>query len=515
MNEAAAAQYDVVLTTFNAKFIHASFGLRYLYANMGELRPRTLLHEFDGTIAALDAVELILAFNPTIVGLGVYIWNAELSRQVVELLRAVRPDLVIVLGGPEVSHETELQPICSLASVVVVGEADLAFAQVCRDVLAGEMPPPIVRPPLPDLGLVNLPYADYSDHDIAHRVVYVEASRGCPFLCAFCLSALDKAVRRLPEDALLQALSDLHDRGLRNYKFVDRTFNLSVASCKRILGFFLDRLSPELLVHFELIPDRLPTELKSLIAAFPAGTLQFEIGIQTFNADVAARIDRRHDPAQIEANLRWLRAETGVHLHTDLIVGLPGESLAGFGQGFDQLHGLQPQEIQVGILKRLRGAPIAKHTARWAMAYAPSPPYEVLSTSVIPFVEMQRLKRFARFWGMIANSGHYVATLSCLLEGQPSAFGSFLALSDALGHRFGRSYALSSGRIVEALFEYGRATGVNERVISRALINDLVRTGRLPVPDFLRPFATEDERRLRKSTPAYREGRSRQDAHAG
>lgn len=503
---------DIVLATFNAKYIHASFGLRYLHANLGDLRPRATIVELDTGMAPIDAVELLLAHQPRIIGLGVYVWNATLTLAVVELLKALRPDLPVVIGGPEVSHEVDAQPLCALADVVVIGEGDLVFAEICRKLLAGEAVEHVVRAGLPDLAALKLPYDLYTDEDLAQRVVYVEASRGCPFLCAFCLSALDKGVRRFDEDAFLAALGALRDRGLRNFKFVDRTFNLSIASCKRILGFFLDRLDPALFVHFELIPDRLPAELKTLIAAFPPGTLQFEIGIQTFDADVAGRIDRRHEPTHIEANLTWLREHTGVHLHTDLIVGLPGESVAGFGVGFDRLFALGPQEIQVGILKRLRGAPIAKLTEAWGMVYSPAPPYEVLQTGAIAFAEMQAMKRFARFWGALANTGHYRHTLPLLLAGG-SPFARFFALSEALGARFGRSHAIASSRLVEALYEHGAAEGIALPTLGRALIADLLNTGRLPLPDLLRPYATEEERLIRKARPAPREGHARQEAH--
>jgi B12 binding domain/Protein of unknown function (DUF4080)/Radical SAM superfamily len=503
---------DIVLATFNAKFSHASFGLRYLQANLGALQPQSTIIELDSTIAPLDAAELLLSHNPRIIGLGVYIWNAELSLATVELLRALRPDVHIVLGGPEVSHEVDAQPLCALADVVVVGEGDLAFAEVCQSLLAGQPVAHVVQGGLPALGELVLPYALYTDDDLARRVIYVEASRGCPFLCAFCLSALDRGVRRFDEDRFLAALGTLHDRGLRSFKFVDRTFNLSVASCKRILGFFLERLDPTLFVHFELIPDRLPTELKTLIAAFPPGALQFEIGIQTLDLAVAARIDRRHDPVAIESNLRWLHDHTGVHLHTDLIVGLPGESVAQFAAGFDLLHSWEPQEIQVGILKRLRGAPIAKHTAEWGMVYSPRTPYEVLQTGAIPFADMQAMKRFARFWGQLANNGHYPHSLPLLMAG-PSAFASFFALSEALGARFGRSHAIAAGRLVQALYAYGVSIGIPAETIGRALVDDLVHTGRLPLPELLQPYASLDERKLRKARPTGGAGHERQDHH--
>ena len=271
---------DIVLTTFNARFRHTAFGLRCLLANMGPLQDRTELLELVCGVAPLAAVEQILALQPRLVGFGVYVWNAESTLAVVELLRALRPDIHIVLGGPEVSHEIGEQPLCALADVVVVGEGEVAFPDVCRRLLAGEPVAHVVQGGLPDLDHLVLPYALYTDTDIAQRVVYVEASRGCPFKCGFCLSALDVGVRRFDLDTLLDALDGLHDRGLRSFKFVDRTFNLSVRTCQAILGFFLERLSTDLFVHFELVPDRLPQSLKPLIAAFPPGVLQFEVGIQ-------------------------------------------------------------------------------------------------------------------------------------------------------------------------------------------------------------------------------------------
>jgi radical SAM superfamily enzyme YgiQ (UPF0313 family) len=214
-----------------------------------------------------------------------------------------------------------------------------------------------------------LPYDLYTDADIAHRVIYVEASRGCPYECEFCLSSLDVPVRNAPLEPFLTAMQHLLDRGVCQFKFVDRTFNLNLKISSAILRFFLERYRPGLFVHFEMIPDRLPQALRELIREFPPGVLQFEVGIQTFNEQVAKLISRRQDNARAEENLRWLREETGVHVHADLIVGLPGEDMASFAAGFDRLVALGPQEIQVGLLKRLRGTPIVRHDRDWGMVY--------------------------------------------------------------------------------------------------------------------------------------------------
>jgi radical SAM superfamily enzyme YgiQ (UPF0313 family) len=295
-------------------------------------------------------------------------------------LKLVAPQIAVVVGGPEVSHEVGAQRICALADFVVTGRGDVTFARLARAILAGPRPLAKVhageQPPLDSL---VLPYDEYSEEDLRHRHVYVEASRGCPFRCEFCLSALDRTAWPFPPDTLLAALRRLLARGARRFRFVDRTFNLKVDTGVRILQFFLDRIAAEPqdppFLHFELIPDRMPETLRAPIAQFPPGTLQFEIGIQTFDVGVQQRISRRQDNALAEGNLRWLRAHTHAHLHVDLIAGLPGEDLATFGAGFDRLVRLAPHEVQVGILKRLCGAPIARHALASGMRFNPDPPY--------------------------------------------------------------------------------------------------------------------------------------------
>jgi radical SAM superfamily enzyme YgiQ (UPF0313 family) len=446
---------DIVLATLNAKFLHAAFGLRYLLANLGDLRSRTTLAEFDIAQRPLEIVERLLALNPRLIGLGVYIWNVRETTDVVALLKRVRPKVQVILGGPEVSHETEGQEIVRLADAVIAAEADLEFPALCRRLLEGEAPPAkVIAADPPDLARVALPYDEYDDGDLAHRVLYVEASRGCPFECEFCLSSLDVPVRAFPLDPFLAAMRRLLERGARQFKFVDRTFNLNLRTSRAILEFFRNRPEPDLFLHFELVPDRLPPDLRAVIAAFPAGALQFEVGIQTFDPEVAARISRRQDYARLEDNLRWLRAATGVHLHTDLIFGLPGETLAGFATGFDRLLALQPQEIQVGLLKRLRGTPIIRHDAEWAMVYSPAPPYEILQNRSVDFATVQRVRRFARFWDLVANSGRFPHTAPLIWAGADSAFAAFLRFSDWLYGQAGRQHAIALPRLARFLGDY-------------------------------------------------------------
>lgn len=468
---------DIVLATLNAKFIHAAFGLRYLLANLGELRSRAVLAEFDIHQRPLEIVERILSHRPRIVGLGVYIWNVRETTEVVALLKRLQPHLYVILGGPEISYETDQQEIARLADCVVAGEADLKFAEICRAALAGRpVGAKLIPAGLPDLGGLALPYDEYTEADIAHRIVYVEASRGCPFECEFCLSSLDIPVRQFPLDSFLAALERLLARGVHHFKFVDRTFNLNLRVSRAILEFFRARYVPGLFLHFEMVPDRLPASLREAIAAFPAGALQFEVGIQTFNADVAARISRRQDYARLEENMRFLREQTGVHIHADLIFGLPGETVESFAAGFDRLLALRPHEIQVGLLKRLRGTPIIRHDAEWGMVYSPLPPYELLQNKLVDFGSVQRLRRFARFWDLVANSGRFLATAVLLWEDENSAFNAFLRFSDWLYGKTGRQHAIALPRLAGFIEEYLTAErGADAGQVEQSIRQDLER----------------------------------------
>lgn len=483
---------DIVLTTLNAKYIHTSFGLRYLMANLGPLRPCACIVEFDINQRPIDIVEKLLANNPRIIGFGVYIWNVAPTTEVIATIKRIRSDILVVVGGPEVSYETEGQKIVELADHVITGEADLRFAEVCTELLRQPSSLPragfgkIISSELPDFSHLTLPYILYTDDDVAHRIIYVEASRGCPFTCEFCLSSLDIPVRQTPLPALLGELQRLLDRGVKHFKFVDRTFNLNAKVSHAILEFFLARYRPGYFFHFEMIPDRLPESLREVIAKFPAGALQFEVGIQTLNETVGALINRRQNYERLEDNFRFLRNKTGVHIHADLIVGLPGETLESFAAGFDRLISLGPQEIQVGILKRLRGTPIVRHDAEWQMVYNSHPPYEILQNKLINFATIQKLRRFARYWDLIGNSGNFVKTAPLIWNGS-SPFHAFMRWSEWLHAKTGRTDSIALSRLMELLFEF-LITGVGREssLVAEKMWADYKRGGRHDKPNFLK-----------------------------
>ena len=504
----------IVFAAFNARYAHSSFGARYLLANIGVLKKESRLLEFDLQIQPRVAVEKLLAQNPRIVGIGCYIWNIELVTKVAALLKAIRPEISIILGGPEISYETEAQEIFQYADHIICGEGEIEFPKLCRKIIKHEgtkntkierstgspscssnLGEKILHAAPVDVSQIPLPYDLYTDEDIAHRAIYVEASRGCPFRCEYCMSSLDPAVRYFPEEKLFSALEKLIDRGVQHFKFVDRTFNLDMDRALNLLSFFRTRHHPGLMLHFEVIPSQLPDELMAAIKTCPPGMLQFEVGIQTFNEAVAHRIQRPLDIKKIENNMRRLREETDVHIHSDLIAGLPGEDLASFELGFNRLLALNPQEIQLGILKRLRGAPIARHSKDWNMVYSPHAPYEILQTSLISFEEMQRISRFARFWNLTVNNGQFVHTAPLIWKDQSSPFAAFMRWSNWLYAKTNTTGNLHLIRLAKLLMEFlVTEKGMDEITVGESLVRDYQRGNRPDLPGFLKKHDVEQGR---------------------
>jgi radical SAM superfamily enzyme YgiQ (UPF0313 family) len=452
--------------------MHTAFGLRYLHANLGCLKKQSKIIEFTIQQLPINIVEKLLINEPKIIGFSVYIWNVSETHKVVAMLKQIAPDVIIILGGPEVGHYPDVPAVADLADYIISGPGEVSLPDLCKQLLLEEQPKQkfIEGKTIPLENLI-LPYEFYTDEDIRNRLIYVEASRGCPFKCEFCLSALDKTVTAFPLEPFFNEMESLLQRGVRNFKFIDRTFNLKVSTSVAILEFFLERMTDDLYLHFEVVPDNLPEKLKVVLQRFPNHSLQFEIGVQTFDSAIQSLISRKQNNEKTKANIVWLRENTGAHLHTDLIFGLPSDTLENFGHSFDQLIALNPHEIQMGILKRLRGAPLNRHNEKYQLRYNPEAPYSILTTKDISFTEMQRVNRFARYWDMIGNSGRFTNALPLILAEHP--FKHFMQLSDALHQLAGSSWKIALKRLFELLYTIlTEQFSLSEETVKQALALD-------------------------------------------
>ncbi|MDD5065168.1 MAG: DUF4080 domain-containing protein [Phycisphaerae bacterium] len=510
---------SILLTTLNSRYAHSALGLRYLYTNLHELQDDAKIVEFTINEQIQTIAEDILRHTPKIIGISVYIWNASQIAELIEILKKVSPDTVIVLGGPEASHLPHRVDL-SRADYIISGEGEVVFYELCRELLspafAGmtEKKPHFIKAPMLDLKTITLPYRAYSDEDVAHRTIYVEASRGCPFECEFCLSSMDDKVRNFPLDELIEEFEILWQRGARSFKFIDRTFNLNMTFANRLLDFFLSK-EPPYFAHFEVIPDHFPDVLKTKIALFPQGSLQLEIGIQTLDPIIAKGINRPLRLEKIYENLRFLENDTSAHMHLDLIVGLPGETLAGFGRNLDLLCTLTHSEIQIGILKNLSGTTLSRHDKEHGMIYSDTPPYDILQNNNLSFEQIQKMKRFARFWDIFYNSGSFENTVKLLWTvpvipdsiGNPAlspVFNSFYAFSEWIYTQTLSTWKISLDRQITLIYDY-LILSHEPQVVQKALMEDLSKRPEKTIPFFLRQSTSENKKNSDKSITPKRQ----------
>jgi hypothetical protein len=465
---------QIIFTTFNARYSHTALALRCLRANLGALRDQSEIIEFDNRLSPQTAAEKLLKKNPDILLFSVYIWNLTVISETVALLRVLRPNLKIIIGGPEVSYAYEELSLFTNADHLVCGEGEEIIESLCEDLIDGKALPKVIKAEPADLNKIIPPYGEYTDEDVAHRRIYVETTRGCPHKCQYCLSSLESGVRFFPLETLFPMFGSLIERGAHIFKFIDRSFNCNTVHAAEILRFFLTNRRDGMMLHLEWEPHRLPNELLQLFKDAPDGFFQLEVGVQTFTSAVAKRIDRRLDAAVVEKNIRTLSALPSIHLHADLIAGLPGETLESLSAGFDRLHVCGPHEIQLGILKKLRGAPIEKHDTEFGMFYHTAPPYDVLQTSTMTFPELQAVRRFARFWDITVNNGRFPRTAPLIWKNQPSAFNAFMQWSNWLYKETHATAGFTPGRLGRLLNRFlTEKSGLSVEEVSRAVEEDL------------------------------------------
>ncbi len=473
-----SATPEILLVAVNARYSHCAYAARSLQANLGRLSGRSKIIETDLEITPLQLASQIVETRACIVGFSVYLWNVRLVEAVARILRAVAPHLRLVAGGPELTpgHPAAF---ASLFDALIIGEGETAFRTLCEGWLepsADLRPPPsVLTPPPEDPATLALPYDLYTDTDLAQRTVYVESSRGCPYACAYCTSAAT-GLRLIPLDRLLPALDRLWQRGLRKFKFLDRSFNAPAAHAAALLDFFLSRATPDMSLHFEINTDHLQEGVAARIASFPKNALHLEAGIQTLNPRVAAAVGRSADTEATLANLRFLTQRTGAVVHADLIFGLPGEDEASFAQGFNTLiRTCHPPEVQVNLLKALPGTLLAHDAAARGLVFNAEPPYELLHSDVMDFATLMRLQRFARCWELVHNRGrfqHAVQALHAACGGD--YYGTYQALAARIHAEEGKLFAIGLPSMTRHLRAHlAEACGLAAPEADRLLAADL------------------------------------------
>lgn len=470
---------NVVLSTLNSKFIHSSLALRYLKA-YGEAHGQAYdIVEYTINMPVLHILSDITEHDIDVLGFACYIWNIEMTLHVVDMVKAVRPDIKIVLGGPEVSFTAdELLERCPNIDYIVQGEGEEAFhALVTALQLGNDGLDPVIpgvrgrrdssilgsleAVEVSDLSSIPFPYTEEDMDDLEHKIIYYESSRGCPFSCQYCLSGNKNTVRFFPQERTLEELQWFIDHGVKQVKFVDRTFNCAPHHHRPLMEFMRDS-DTDMNFHLEMEPELMTEWETNILCETPSGRIQIEVGVQSTHKKTLDAINRYNDWPYIQKSIRPIIQAGRTHVHMDLIVGLPHEDFNRFGQSFNDLFSLQPHALQIGFLKLLKGSGV-RRMREYKYVADPLAPYEVLSTHVLPYDDVRFLKYFEDVFERFYNSERFRTTFGYigqqLIHGETDAFTYFCDMTRAWLKEGNHKVNLKDIDQIEFLYRFFLAKG--------------------------------------------------------
>ncbi|KYZ75090.1 radical SAM protein [Anaerosporomusa subterranea] len=439
----------VLLTTLNAKYVHTSLALRNLQAYCHKDGIDTSIKEYTINQGLSQILSDIYRQDPEVIGIACYIWNINMVIDLCSLIKKVMPETVVILGGPEVSYDpAEVLQNNPFIDYVVMGEGEESLSELLRALMRSEGKgiAAVSGTACYDQGQItvhgqsrtiavldDLPFAYQVDElkEIKDRIIYYETSRGCPFSCQYCLSSATVGVRFYSLQRIFADLQTFIDQDVRQVKFVDRTFNTRKEHYLPIIRF-LSQQNCRTNFHFEIAADLLDEEAIALLSAAPSGRFQLEIGVQSTHEPTLEAICRHNDWDKIQKNVSALRQNDNMHLHLDLIVGLPYETLEFFSRSFNDVYSLQPHMLQIGFLKMLKGSGVRHSDQLHDYVYTDSAPYEVLANRYLSYGEVRELQFLEEVFNLTYNSSRFHTALNWLIK---IAFG---------GNAFSLYHALSS-----------------------------------------------------------------------
>lgn len=437
-----------LLVAVNAKYIHTNPALYSLRAYAGkELIPFVSMAEYTINNRVEEVLGSLYLKDPDVIGFSCYIWNFHFIQELLRELPKVLPETEIWLGGPEVSFDgQEALKKFPMVRGIMAGEGEQTFKDLLSFYVAKDHPkmksgygnlleiPGLVLPegsslartPL-DFSTVPFPYDDLGE--FKNKIIYYESSRGCPFRCSYCLSSIDKTVRFRDMELVMRELQYFLDHNVPQVKFIDRTFNCSRSRALEIWKYLADHDNGITNFHFEIAAELLGREELELLKIMRPGLLQLEIGVQTTNPETLRKINRPADPEKIAGIVKEIKSGENIHVHLDLIAGLPYEGYDSFGRSFDCVYRMTPHQLQLGFLKVLKGTAIWEQAEAYGIVYVDRMPYEVLYTKWLSYGEVLKLKRIEEMVELYYNSNQFVYTLSALEREFSAPFAMFEELA--------------------------------------------------------------------------------------
>lgn len=434
-----------LLVALNAKYIHSNPALYSLKRFVGENAAHVELAEYTINNRTEDILANIYKRKPDAVGFSCYIWNWNMVQDIMTELFKLCPNIPVWLGGPEVSFDAAdiLQKYPQLTGVMV-GEGEETFAEVLdyyvtsdtqkhlSDIpgLVLQTGPTVPREPV---SMERIPFLYDNLDEFKNRIIYYESQRGCPFQCSYCLSSIDKTVRLRDISVVKRELQFFLDNQVEQVKFVDRTFNCNHAHAMAIWQYIFENDNGVTNFHFEIAGDILNEEEMVLLNNMRPGLVQLEIGVQSTNETTLKEIRRAMDVTKLKKVVAAVKQGKNVHCHLDLIAGLPYEDYASFANSFNEVYEMQPDQLQLGFLKVLKGSYMHEAAKEYGLVYRDKPPYEVLYTKWLTYEEVCRLKRIEEMVELYYNSNQFTHTLPVLQLVFDSPFAMYEALADFYG----------------------------------------------------------------------------------
>ena len=455
----------VLLVGVNSRFTHSNLAIRYLKAYTEDLDYKCLIKEFSINDRVERIVQEIISEEADIVAFSCYIWNKDYVEQISDLIKLIDSNIKLLFGGPEVSFDSENYLKDSLSDYLIEGEGEETFREFIECIINNRNLKEVKglyykenneifyggKRKLMDLNKIIFPYT--TDDDLNNKIVYFESSRGCPFNCKYCLSSTIRGVRFMELERVKKDLKFLTDRKVRLVKFVDRTFNCSEEFAMGIWEYLIS-LDTETIFHFEISADILSDKQLKLLENAQRGRFQFEIGVQTTNNEVLKNINRFVIFEDIKRQVMALKKHGNIMQHLDLIAGLPGENLESFKKSFNDLYHIEPDEIQLGFLKILKGAPMKEEAEKWGIVHSNYTPYEVLKTKDISYEGIILLKRIEEMVDKYYNSQKFSTILKYFVKKFDTPFEFYYELGQFFYEKGYLSRNISSTDYYKVFIEF-------------------------------------------------------------
>ncbi|HAT4294025.1 TPA: DUF4080 domain-containing protein [Clostridium perfringens] len=504
----------ILLTAINSKYIHSNLAVRYLKAFTKDLDFQGDIKEFSINDRVENILEGIIEEKPDVVAFSCYIWNMEFVNRLAELIKLVDPNIEILYGGPEVSYEGKEFLENHEGEYVIVGEGEKTFREFVLYKL-GEGKIEDIKglnykrdgkvfenPKRPEMDMNELVFPYTYEEDINNKIVYYEASRGCPFKCKYCLSSVMHGVRFLDVERVKKELKYFMERGLKLVKFVDRTFNCNREYTVELLKY-LSEQDTETRFHFEVAADLLTEEQIEILNNAPKGRFQLEVGVQTTNNEVLHNINRYITYENIKEKVLKVAAGKNVMQHLDLIAGLPGEDLESFKKSFNDVHAIRPDEIQLGFLKLLKVSSMREEAEKWGIVYSPYAPYEIIRSKDISYEELLLLKKVEAMVDKYYNSCKFNNVIKFFLNIYEKPFDFYYDLAMFFEEKGNFKRSIGNVEYYKILLDFylEKIGGEDDGLFKEVLKFDyLCFNKKRWLPDFLvRTITKEDEQNIKDS----------------